>query len=149
MTERLRISIGDFEARLGKVEELARSAFSGYKIERDDHLTMDEEYYGWVRAGSKVSSIRYAKGAIRVPHTFRIKLMKTKIDDPASRSHVGFLRITKVVVKRFGELTDEDAKRDGFDEKEQLVDALQSFYDTDIEDSEPVSIFEFKFEPRR
>lgn len=149
MTERLRIVAGSFEVRLGEVEELVRRIFPGVKIERDNHLTIDEEYYGWVRQGSKTSSVRYAKGAVRVPQTSRIKLIKTKIEDPASRSHVGYLRITRVVVKKFGELSDKDAKNDGLGGKDQLIEVLQDFYDTEIGDSEPVSIFEFKFEPRR
>lgn len=149
MTERLRIALGSQEVRLGEVEELIRANFPGFKVEKDDHLAMDEEYYSWVRTGSRTSSIRYAKGVIRVPVANRVKLIKTKIEDPTSRNHVGFLRITRVTVKRFDELTNEDAKNDGFDNTEQLAEVLQDFYDTEIEDSEPVSIFEFKFEPRR
>ena len=149
MTERLRIAVGSQEVRLGEVEELIRANFPGFRVEKDDHLAMDEEYYSWVRQGLKASTVRYAKGAIRVPQTFRIKLIKTKIADPASRSHAGFLRITRVEVKRFRQLSDEDAKKDGFDDREQLIEAMQDFYATEIEDEEPVSIFEFKFEPRR
>ena len=149
MTERLRVAVGSQEVRLGEVEELIRANFPGFRVEKDDHLAMDEEYYSWVRKGLKASTVRYAKGAIRVPQTFRIKLICTKIQDSAIRRHVGFLRITKVMVKRFGELSDEDAKKDGFDDKEQLIEAMQDFYDTEIDDNEPVSIFEFKFEPRR
>ena len=51
-------------------------------------------------------------------------------------------RVDKVVVKRVKELTDEDAKKDGFNSREELIEALKKIYGN-IKDSEFVTIVHF------
>ena len=52
-------------------------------------------------------------------------------------------KVSKVVVKRVGELTDEDAKKDGFNSRDELIQALRRIYG-DIKDSEFVTIVHFE-----
>ncbi len=51
-------------------------------------------------------------------------------------------KIERVVVKRISELTDEDAKKDGFESKEELIHALKRIYG-DVSENEFVTIVHF------
>ena len=51
-------------------------------------------------------------------------------------------RIDKVVVKRLKELSDEDAKKDGFESREDLIRALKRIYGS-VRDDEFVTIVHF------
>lgn len=52
-------------------------------------------------------------------------------------------RINKVVVKRVSELSDEDAKLDGFNSREELIRALRRIYG-DVKDSDFVTVVHFE-----
>ncbi len=137
-------SITTFE----NVDRVVEVLFPGFRIERNDHLRMDEEYLKWVKQGRKTTTIRYAEGAIRIPASEKIALIESRRGDSEYRNPVGFLIIKGLEVKRFSQLTEEDAKHDGFDSRESLLEGLQAIYDQEIGDDEPVSIFKFRFEPK-
>ena len=52
-------------------------------------------------------------------------------------------KVKKVVVKRVRELTDEDAIRDGFKSRNELISALKRIYG-DIRDDEFVTVVHFE-----
>lgn len=62
------------------------------------------------------------------------------------KEHKGEVRITKLVLKRFDMLDNDDAVRDGFKDKEQLLVVLKDIYGT-IEGSEWITIYHFTFAP--
>jgi hypothetical protein len=53
------------------------------------------------------------------------------------------VQVRKTAVKRLDELTEEDARTDGFDTREALLAALRSFYPS-ITPSDQVSIVYFE-----
>jgi len=96
-------------------------------------INFDSEYVEAIIEGKKITTIR--KGIKRYPVGRIVEL--TVDNKPFAKA-----RVDKVVVKRVRELTDEDAKKDGFDNREELIEALKRIYGS-IKDSEFVTIVHF------
>ena len=64
------------------------------------------------------------------------------VDDRGSR--VCYAYVEDVVEKRLEDLTDEDAVRDGFSSKEQLLSFLGRVYEEKLRSSEKVFVIRFK-----
>jgi len=96
-------------------------------------INFDSEYVEAIIEGKKITTIR--KGIKRYPVGRIVEL--TVDNKPFAKA-----RVDKVVVKRVRELTDEDAKKDGFDSREELIEALKRIYGS-IKDSEFVTIVHF------
>jgi|SRR5580658_705642 hypothetical protein len=91
-----------------------------------------KEFLGLVRAGKKTSTIR------RGIRTWAIgPVILTSGDEQV------VVKVTRVSHKMFGSLTEEDARRDGFDSLCDLGSALKRFYPT-INSEIPVTILSFK-----
>jgi hypothetical protein len=86
---------------------------------RSQGLRFSEEYVEQILRGKKVASVRSNVRGIKVgsikPFTSRGKRFAKA-------------RILEVTPIRFRQLTEEDAKRDGFDKVEQLLEGLRQFY---------------------
>ncbi len=82
-------------------------------------INFDSEYISAIKNGKKVTTIR--KGIKRYPVGRIVDL--TADSKPFARA-----RVDKVVVKRVRELTDHDAVLDGFESREELIDALRRIY---------------------
>ena len=54
------------------------------------------------------------------------------------------IKVKNVIVKKVRELTDEDAKKDGFSSVEELLKNLEEVYQTKINDDDLVTIIEFE-----
>lgn len=62
----------------------------------------------------------------------------------AGGSYLGNAVITGVEVKKVSQLTDEDARLDGFRSREELVRELKNIYGRSLSDSTEVKVIRFK-----
>lgn len=97
------------------------------------HMMMKKEYAELVLAGTKTATIRL--GVVR-PKRRRVLLH-------SSDKVLAELEITGVEVKRVQDLTDEDAKQDGFRDRRQLIEHLERIYGR-LRGDEKVTIIRFR-----
>ena len=96
-------------------------------------INFDSEYVDAIIEGKKVTTIR--KG-IKLYPVGRI------VDLTVENKPFAKARVDKVVVKRVKELSNEDARKDGFESKEELIEALKKIYGK-VRDDEFVTIVHF------
>jgi len=102
------------------------------------HLFFDGRYIEKILKEEKTSTIRVGKYSIKKGRSFYIH----------AKGHViGKAIVTNVRIKPLKELTDEDAKRDGFKNRKELLKALKKHYGK-LDKDTPVTIIEFKMEDR-
>lgn len=99
-----------------------------------ERINFDAEYVESIIQGRKITTVR--KGIKSYPVGKIVEL--TVNYKPFARA-----RVKKVVVKRVKELTDEDAIRDGFENREQLINALKKIYGN-VDENEFVTIVHFE-----
>ncbi len=97
-------------------------------------INFDEEYVDLILSGRKKSTIR--KG-IKSCEAGKVVYL-TASSRPFAKA-----RITKAVVKRVRELSEEDARRDGFNSREELLEALKRIYGR-IKDSDLITVIYFE-----
>jgi len=106
----------------------AKSSFLGR------HIMMKREYAELVLSGAKTATIRL--GVVR-PKRRQVLLH-------SSGRVLAELEITGVEVKRVRDLTDEDAKQDGFQDRRQLIEHLERIYGKRLGENEKVTIIRFR-----
>ncbi|ADB58139.1 ASCH domain-containing protein [Archaeoglobus profundus] len=99
-----------------------------------ERINFDAEYVESIIQGKKITTVR--KGVKSYPVGKIVEL--TVNYKPFAKA-----RVKKVVVKRVKELTDEDAIRDGFESKEDLLNALKKIYG-EINENDLVTIVHFE-----
>ena len=98
-------------------------------------IKLADRFFDLVLAGSKTSTIRYGL----------VFFSDNKIPLISNNKTVN-IRILKLdYSKTFGELDENDAKRDGFTSLLELRDELQRIY-PDINNDDPITIIYFKVE---
>ncbi|ABN70078.1 protein of unknown function DUF437 [Staphylothermus marinus F1] len=97
------------------------------------HLMVKGKYINDILSGRKKATIR--RGIVKPRY-------KEIIVHGAGRP-IAKISVEKVYYKRLYELTDEDAVKDGFSSRRELIDELKKVY-PDIKDDEWVTIIEFK-----
>jgi hypothetical protein len=98
-------------------------------------IRFKDEYIPLILEGKKTSTIRLEK-KFRVGETLAVTSVKTgKI--------YCRIRVTSIVQKRLGELTDDDASRDGFRGRADLIKALKRIYG-DIRSDRKLYVIRFK-----
>ncbi len=97
-------------------------------------LVFKEEYWESISLGRKVSTIRL-NSPVRVGDV---------VDIVAGRRFVGSAVVTGVEVKKVSQLTEEDARLDGFNSREELIAKLRKIYGRAVTDSTEVKIIRFK-----
>lgn len=112
-------------------------------IEIGNGVCMHDKFIRLLKSGKKKTTIRYSKGAIRVPCMKEVNLIETREDDGKYRKYMGTVTVEKIVVKRFCELTDEDALNDGFRSKDGLIKFLSGAYGR-IAQRAPLAIYHIK-----
>lgn len=80
-------------------------------------LRLRPEFFDDVRQGKKRSTIRAGRGNLKVGPL----ILQSKFD-------ILTVELTEVIYKKFGELTQEDARADGFATLEELRKTLKQFY---------------------
>ncbi|WP_280109488.1 ASCH domain-containing protein [Ferroglobus placidus] len=96
-------------------------------------MNFDPEFVEMILKKGKTTTVR--RGIKRYPVGKIVEL--TVNYEPFAKA-----KIERVVVKRVSELTDEDARRDGFESKEELINALKKIYGN-INENEFVTIVHF------
>lgn len=97
------------------------------------HLMLKGEYADKLLSGEKKTTIR-------------LGIVRPKYEEVIVHGHgrpLAKVRIKSVTVKKAGELTDEDARRDGFRSREELLEALRRVYG-DFTPDTPVTIMELE-----
>jgi len=102
------------------------------------HMMMKKEYAELVLAGAKTATIRL--GVVR-PKRRRVLLH-------SGGKVLAELEITGVEVKRVRDLTDEDAKQDGFQDRRQLIEHLEGIYGRRLGEDEKVTVIRFRIARR-
>jgi len=102
------------------------------------HMMMKKEYAELVLAGAKTATIRL--GVVR-PKRRRVLLH-------SGGKVLAELEITGVEVKRVRDLTDEDAKQDGFQDTRQLIEHLEGIYGRRLGEDEKVTVIRFRIARR-
>ena len=97
------------------------------------HLMVKGEYVGKILSGEKTTTIRL--GVVRVKY-------RDIIIHGGGRP-VAKALVTSVKTKRVSDLTDEDARRDGFPSREKLIEALEEAYGS-VGPQDTVTIIEFR-----
>ena len=104
-------------------------------MRRTKHLHFDGRYKSKLHSGRKLCTIRLLKREKYEPG--QLVLIH------CGGEYVGKARITAVSVKRVCELTQEDAEKDGFRSKSELIKALNRHYG-DIHPSDSVAVIELE-----
>jgi len=99
------------------------------------HLQFLKKYKNALLSGEKRVTIRITKPNLRKGDIF-IAHCGGKV--------IGKFKVTDVYVKKLRDITDEEAKLDGFSSKEELIRELKNYYKNLNEDKEVVVI---RFEP--
>lgn len=97
------------------------------------HLMVKGEYVDDILSGRKKATIRLGI----------VKLRYKELIVHGGGRPIAKVRVTNVRYKRVVELTDEDAKLDGFKNKEELLEALRKAYG-EIKPNDYVTIIEFE-----
>lgn len=92
-------------------------------------LPLYGQYLGWLREGRKVTTIRFRKNAVEVPISGVLPLFETDDYSPGDRSRpTDYVRVTGIRYQRFGDLSSQDAQRDGFESLEHMRGDLYKIY---------------------
>lgn len=108
-------------------ERKERSRFLGR------HLMVKGEFVDDILSGRKRTTIRLG----------RVRVKYNELIIHGGGRPVAKVRVTNVVYKRVSELTDEDAVKDGFGSREELLEALRHMYG-EFRDNDYVTIIEFE-----
>ncbi|WP_202320227.1 ASCH domain-containing protein [Archaeoglobus neptunius] len=99
-----------------------------------ERINFDSEYVEPIISGRKITTVR--RGIKSYPVGRIVELT-------AGGNTFALARVNKVVVKRVRELSDEDAKRDGFETRDELISALKRIYGN-IKGEEFVTVVHFE-----
>lgn len=97
-------------------------------------LIFKEVYRDSIALGTKVATVRL-NSSVKVGEVVEVI---------AGRSRLGSAVITGVEVKKVSQLTDEDARLDGFRSREELIRELRNIYGRGLSDSTEVKVIRFK-----
>jgi len=106
------------------------------KIQIRKFMLIDNSYKSRILRGDKVTTIRYGDYEAKPGSEIYLAIRP-------SDTVIAKVRITEVVKKKVKELTDEDAKKDGFKDVKELLGALNKIYDELYGDDE-VTVIGFK-----
>jgi hypothetical protein len=110
-------------------------------------LPLYDEYLQWLREGRKVTTIRLRKGAVEVPFSSELPLYETTDFGPGDRSRpTEIVKVSGLRYHRFGELTPQDAIRDGFKSYGDMRRALGKIY-PQINDEDWVTVYDISLVP--
>jgi hypothetical protein len=125
--------------------KLLKAKFPNTEFFSRKKFLLNEKFIEWLRRGYKVTTIRYREGGIDFPVKKTMPVFPTKeFSLRSSGREAGKVRISKFSIKKFGDLDEFDAKRDGFDRSEELKEVLSRIYGK-IREGEYVSIYNIEF----
>ncbi len=88
---------------------------TGYvEVAPRSEMELFSEYLDWVRQGKKTTTVRYRRGAIDCPTRVHLPLYATTSYTGVDREWAGWVILRGMTLKKFGDLSLEDAVEDGF-----------------------------------
>lgn len=117
------------------------ATFPAVRLNARSMFALNSEFFDWVRQGRKWTTVRYRKDAIDYPVNLENELVETnefQREYPNAGPHK--IGIRAFGVKRFGDLNDTDGIRDGFRNRQELLETLTKIYG-EVRDDELVSIY--------
>ena len=103
---------------------------------RVKRLRFRDEFIPLILSGRKRATIRAERGDIEVGDVVYLTSL-------SMGRAFGKARITNITRKRVCELSDEDARKDGFRDRYILIEALKSIYGRDVEEMD-IYVIEFE-----
>lgn len=128
----------------GELLDKMRIDFQGTSLIPRSRFRMYGNFITLVKDGAKKTTIRFKPEGVDYPIHFVMDLIQTTPENEQEVETYQQLKITKFTVKTFGELTDDDARNDGFRNAQELKKSLQEIYGP-IRDDEFVSIYMIEF----
>ncbi len=119
-----------------------REDFPNWKIKVDKNINIYAETIDKIANRRKTISIRYVPGEIRIPVASWLPCFK-KRRYYNKRSYHSIMEVSSLVIKRFDELTDNDAVKDGLVDKQTLVSILKDM-NPEIDSNELLSIYKIR-----
>ncbi len=98
------------------------------------------EYLDWLKEGRKVTTIRFRKDAVEFPATYAPQLFGTADYELTRTGEKLLIYVQGIEYKRFGDLTIDDALRDGFRSYDEMRTALTTIYPS-LDDESWVTIY--------
>lgn len=124
-----------------KLRDILKSRFSDLELFPRQKILLYEEFIKWIKRGYKTTTIRYKRGGIDFPVKNTLPLYPTKdFSSETSESEARQVKISKFSIKRFKDLGDQDARKDGFNNLEELKKVLFNIYGK-INEDEYISIY--------
>ncbi len=102
------------------------------------HLQFDGKYYELLKSGKKKATIRLEKPKVKVGDVVYIH---------SAGKVLGKAKITRIITKKISQLTDEDARLDGFKSRSELIRALKEHY-PQLRGDKEIVIIEFDWVER-
>ena len=144
MKEKISVKIGrdeNYEMEAFDISGLLRSRNFVDKCIPRDRFLLQSEFLSWVMRGKKSTTIRYRRKAIEYPISRELPIFVTEDFSRIPRRGIEAVgRIRGLEVKQFGDLNHDDAVRDGFKSRVELLQVLRSIYGK-ISEEEPVMIY--------
>lgn len=98
-------------------------------VELRSRFLLFDNYIDWVRDQRKVTTVRFVPGGVSIPAGNRLPLVETKnFRQSAMEVNDTFVQVHGFALKRFGDLNQVDAQRDGFEKTSHLKRTLSSIY---------------------
>jgi uncharacterized protein YhfF len=134
------IRIPEVTLRFGDqaAEARLRLLYPGVPHSRRHNFGLLREYCDWILLGRKTTTVRYTSGCIDLPRQSVLEV----IARPRGET-VYVVEIKQMRVLPFGNLSHEDAIRDGFSSVDELKAALRRFYGS-ILDLSPMTVYDVK-----
>jgi carbamoyltransferase len=111
-------------------------------------LPLYDEYLEWLREGRKGTTIRFRKGGVEIPYNSTLPLFETRDFGIGDRSRpTEYVSVAALRYRRFGLLSREDAKRDGFEGVEHMRSALRKIY-PELDDEDWVTVYDIQLQDR-
>ncbi|MET1123634.1 MAG: ASCH domain-containing protein [Archaeoglobaceae archaeon] len=100
-----------------------------------ERINFDPEYVPLILEGRKRTTVRKGIKSYPVGRIVELTVENSRV--------FALARVNKVVVKRVSELSDEDARLDGFESREELIRALRRIYG-EVKDGDFVTVVHFE-----
>jgi uncharacterized protein YqfB (UPF0267 family) len=125
------------------IYQLSKKA-SNKKISCRKKFLLFAEFVDWLIIGRKTTTIRFSNKAIDIPANNILPLIPTiDFSSKIKEKSIGYVAISKFIIKKYKDLNESDAKNDGFSTLDELKKVLKEIYKK-IKDDEYVTIYTIK-----
>lgn len=122
------------------VRESVRDRYPAIRLDSRDYFKLYSEYTELFLGGEKHTTIRFEEGKIDLPIKNELPLLVNTQENPEDTNYIGDVAINTITIKRFSDLTKEDAILDGFESRQDAITALKRIYPT-VTPEDPVTIY--------